>query len=161
MIHFEAITNVIEELEFRIANLPEKVLYGVTTGEINYDDNKSIADLYNKIEQDGRKQYMIDHSDGKVLYYGASEPIFGGEISKTYQYYILGTEPGKDFIKFEVPKVTWACFKLKSTKQEDILKLYNTIYTKWLPNSKYEQILPYSELEIYYGNECEICIPVQ
>lgn len=161
IIHFEPITNVVDELEFRIVNLDKQTLYGVTTGIIDADDKKTIADLYQKIETNGMKQYMIENSNGKELYYGASETVFDGEVSEKYRYYILGTKPKEEFVKFELPKSTWACFKLNSTKQEDILKLYNTIYTKWLPNSKYEQILPYSELEIYYHDYCELCIPVK
>lgn len=61
----------------------------------------------------------------------------------------------------EVPKATYACFKLNNKKQTDILKLYNTIYTKWLPSSKYTEILNYPQLEIYYESYCEICIPVK
>ncbi len=161
VIHFEPITNVVKELEFRIVNLNKQTLYGVTTGIIDNDDKKSIANLYQKVETNGMKQYIIDNSNGKELYYGASEPIFDGEISKKYKYYILGIKPKEEFLKYEIPKSTWACFKLNSTEQEDILKLYNTIYTKWLPNSKYEQILPYPELEIYYNDYCEICIPIK
>lgn len=161
VINFEPINNIIEELEFRILNLDKQTLYGVTTGIIDNDDKESIANLYKKIKNNGMKQYMIDNSNGKELYYGATDPIFNGEITKQFKYYILGTKPKKEFIKFELPKATWVCFKLNSTEQADIIKLYNTIYTKWLPNSKYEQILPYSELEIYYDNYCEICIPVK
>lgn len=157
---FKPITNIVEELDFRIINLDNKILYGVTTGIINNDDAKSIADLYKKVKFNGIKQYMIENSNGKELYYGATEPIFDGEINK-FKYYILGTKPKKEFVEFKIPKATWVCFKLNSTEQEDILKLYNTIYTKWLPNSKYKQILPYLELEIYYEDYCEICIPVK
>ena len=160
VIKFEPITNIVEELEFRTINLDNKILYGVTTGIIDNDDAKSIAELYKKIESNGMKQYMIDNSNGKELYYGATEPIIDEEINKI-KYYILGTKPRKEFVGFKMPKATWACFKLNSTKQEDILKLYNTIYTKWLPNSKYKQILPYLELEIYYKDYCEICILVK
>lgn len=161
VISFESITNIVEELEFRIDNLGKQTLYGVTTDIIDGDDKKTIAELYQKIEKNGIKQYMIDNSNGKELYYGASEPVFDEEISEKYRYYILGTKPKEEFLKYEIPKSTWACFKLNSTEQEDILKLYNTIYTKWLPNSKYKQILPYPELEIYYDDYCELCIPVK
>lgn len=159
-INFEPITNVVEELDFRIINFDKEVLYGVTTGIIDIEDTESISDLYKKIENNGMKQYMIENSDGKELYYGATEPILEDEIKK-FRYYILGTKPKKEFSQFKVPKATWACFKLKSKKQENILKLYNTIYTKWLPNSKYKQILPCLELEIYYDDYCEICLPVK
>lgn len=159
-INFEPITNIVEELDFRIINFDKEVLYGVATGIIDSDDSKTIADLYEKVENNGIKQYMIENSVGKELYYGATEHFLEEEINK-FRYYILGTKPKKEFVEFKVPKATWACFKLKSTEQEDILKLYNTIYTKWLPNSKYKKILPYLELEIYYEDYCEICLPVK
>ena len=73
----------------------------------------------------------------------------------------MGKTPRKDFVSLEIPKATWACFKLDNKKQVDILKLYNTIYTKWLPSSKYKEILNYPELEIYYKDTCEICIAVK
>ena len=65
------------------------------------------------------------------------------------------------FVSLEIPKATWACFKLDNKQQVDILKLYNTIYTKWLPSSRYREILNYPELEIYYKDTCEICIAVK
>lgn len=159
-INFEPITNIVEELDFRIINFDKEILYGVATGIIDTENSKAIADLYKKVESNGIKQYMIENCDGKELYYGATEPILEYDINK-FRYYILGTKPKEEFVEFKVPKATWACFKLKSTEQEDILKLYNTIYTKWLPNSKYKQILPYLELEIYYEDYCEICLPVK
>ena len=73
----------------------------------------------------------------------------------------MGKKPNKGFIHIEIPKATWACFKLKTKKQADILKLFNTIYTKWLPSSQYTEILNYPELEIYYEKECELCIPIK
>lgn len=161
VINFKPITNIIEELEFRIANFEKINLYGVTTGIIDNQNKKAIADLYEKVESNGMKQYMIENSNKKELYYGVSEPTLDWENSNNSKYYILGTKARKDFVDFQLPKATWACFKLKSKEQEDILKLYNTIYTKWLPSSKYKQILPYPELEIYYDNYCEICIPVK
>lgn len=160
-INFEPVTNIIENLEFRVINLDDQKFYGVTTGSIENEDKKSIRDLYNRIEKDGTENYFIENSDGKELYYGISEEIYEGALSKKFNYYIAGRKARKDLVEITLPAATWACFKLDSTKQEDILRLYNTIYTKWLPNSKYNQILVYPELEIYYEDYCEICIAVK
>lgn len=160
-IEFKPTIDVIEELEYRVISLDKKKLYGITTGIIDITDSKSIQDLFKKARKEKILDYIIDNSDGNELYYGVSKYIYDNELTNKIQYYILGKEPRKDFITVEIPKSTWACFKLGTKKQIDILKLYNTIYTKWLPSSKYTEILNYPQLEIYYKDACEICIPVK
>lgn len=161
IIEFKPIIETINELEYRIIELDNKILYGVTTGIIPMDDNQTISNLYEKSTKNGIIDFIIENSDSKELYYGASKDIYDGEISNKIQYYILGKQNRKDFVKVEIPKSTYVCFKLKTKEQQEILKLYNTIYTKWLPNSKYKEILQYPQLEIYYKNDCEICIPIK
>lgn len=161
IIEFKPITETINELEYRIIELGKQTLYGVTTGIISLEDSQAIRNLYNKSRENKSIDFMIENSNGKELYYGASKDIYNDEISNKIQYYILGRKNKKDFIKLEIPASTWACFKLNTKEQKDILKLYNTIYTKWLPSSIYNEILQYPQLEIYYENNCEICIPVK
>lgn len=160
-IEFKPIIEIIEDLEYRIINLDKQKLYGITTGVIEGVDSKSVRELFNKARKDKILNFIIDNSDGKELYYGVSKDIYRDEISSKIQYYILGKKYRKDFISLEIPKATWACFKLDNKEQIDILKLYNTIYTKWLPSSEFKEILNYPQLEIYYENSCEICIPVK
>lgn len=160
-IEFKPILEIIEDLEYRIINLDKQKLYGITTGVIEGTDSKSVRELFNKARKDKILNFIIDNSDGKELYYGVSKDIYRDEISSKIQYYILGKKYRKDFISLEIPKATWACFKLDNKEQIDILKLYNTIYTKWLPSSEFKEILNYPQLEIYYENSCEICIPVK
>lgn len=160
-IEFKPTIDIIEELEYRVIDLNKQRLYGITTGIIQEINSKSIRDLFNKSRKEKILDFIIEHSDGKELYYGASVNIYDNDLTKNIQYYILGKVPRNDFISIEIPKATWACFKLKNKKQEDILKLYNTIYTKWLPSSKYTEILNYPQLEIYYKDDCEICIPIK
>lgn len=160
-IEFKPTIETIDELEYRVINLNKQRLYGITTGIIHEDDSKAIRDLYDKARKEKILDFIIENSNGKELYYGASIDIYNDEISKKIQYYIVGRKQRKDFVEIEIPKSTWACFKLNTKEQIDILKLYNTIYTKWLPSSKYTEILNYPQLEIYYENDCEICIPVK
>lgn len=160
-IEFKPTIDTVDELEYRVINLNEEKLYGITTGIIQKNNSKAIKDLFNKSRKEKMLDFIISHCDGKELYYGASVDIYNDDLTNKIQYYILGKEPRKDFVSIEIPKSTWACFKLKNKEQKDILKLYNTIYTKWLPSSKYTEILNYPQLEIYYENDCEICIPVK
>lgn len=160
-IEFKPTIETIEELEYRIINSEKQKFYGKTTGIIQKNNSKAIEDLYNKSRNEKVIDFIINNSDGKELYYGASIDIYEKDLTNKMQYYILGKKPRKDFVTIEIPKSTWACFKLSSKEQIDILKLYNTIYTKWLPSSKYAEILNYPQLEIYYEDKCEICIPVK
>lgn len=161
IIEFKPTIEVISELEYRIMEIENQTLYGVTTGKISTDDNKAISNLYEKSRKNGTIDFIIKNSNLKELYYGVSNDIYDGEISDKIQYYIVGVRNREGFIKVEIPKSTYVCFKLNTKEQQEILKLYNTIYTKWLPNSKYKEILQSPQLEIYYENGCEICIPVK
>ena len=160
-IEFKPTTDIIEELEYRVINLNKQKLYGITTGIIQETNSKAIRDLFDKSREEKILDFIIENSNKNELYYGACARIYDNDLTKNIQYYILGKTPRKDFVSIEIPKATWACFKVKNKKQIDILKLYNTIYTKWLPSSKYTEILNYPQLEIYYENDCELCIPIK
>ena len=160
-IEFKPTLDIIDELEYRVIKLDKQILYGISTGVILKTNTKAISDLFNKARDEKILDYIINNSDGKELYYGASIDMYDGEMQKKMQYYILGKKEREDFIKIEIEKADWACFKVSSKEQSDILKLYNTIYTKWLPSSEYKEILNYPELEIYYEDACEICIPLK
>lgn len=160
-IEFKPTIDIIDELEYRVVNLDKQKLYGITTGVIKWPNEEPIKNLFKKARKEKILDFIIDNSTGKELYYGVSIDIYDNEIMNKIEYYIAGKNSREDFVNIEIPKATWACFKLKTKKQSDILKLYNTIYTKWLPSSKYTEILNYPELEIYYKEDCEICIPVK
>lgn len=160
-IEFKPTIDVIDELEYRVIELKEQKLYGVTTGTIEESNSKAIRDLFDKSRKEKILDFIIENSDGKELYYGASIRLYDDDFTKNISYYILGKSKREDFVSIDIPKATWACFKLKNKEQANILKLYNTIYTKWLLSSKYKEILNYPQLEIYYEDECEICIPMK
>lgn len=163
-IEFKPLKNVAEELEYRIMKLDEQVFYGKSTKIIKDKDSKIIAQLWNKCKKDGTLDYIISNAKNKEKYYGATEYIFSDTTNSSksdIRYYIIGKEKRKDFSKLVIPKATWAVFKLNSKEQKDIVELINTIYMKWLPSSKYNIILPYPNLEIYYDDYCEYCVPVK
>lgn len=151
-----------KEIKYRIIDREEQVFYGKATGIIAEDDKKSIQDLYEQIQKDGTKEFIINHSNQKELYYGIYQSIYKkGNPTKKGRYYILGKTPREDFVEIKLPKAKWACFRLPNHEQNDILKLGNTIYEKWLPDSEYYIASKYLEFEIYYKDYCEICIVVE
>ena len=118
--------------------------------------------MYEEVRKYGSLDFIIHHSKGKELYYGIFEPIFQkNQYTEKGRYYIVGTKPKEGFVEIKLPKCQWACFSLPNKEQSDILKLGHNIYDKWLPNSEYYLVSKYSELEIYYEDDCEICVPVQ
>lgn len=149
-------------LKYRIVEMPEQTFYGKTTGLIADTDKKAIRDLYTKSKKDGTMDFILDHSNGKELYYGIYYNIYkNGKYQQKAQYYLLGKLPREDFVEVKLPKLKWACFSLPNHKQNDILKICDNIYEKWLPDSEYYWDSKYPELEIYYEDYCEICIAIQ
>lgn len=163
-IEFKPTKKVTEELEYRIMKLDEQIFYGKSTKIIKDKDSKTIAKLWNECKNDGTLDYIITNAKNKEKYYGATEHITYDKINvneNDIKYYIIGKEKRSDFSELVIPKAIWAIFKVKSKEQKDILELINTIYMKWLPSSKYNIILPYPNLEIYYDDYCEYCVPVK
>ncbi len=161
-IEFDSIIKGRKELKYRIVERKEQTFYGKTTGVIGEYDAKAIQDLYQEVIKDGTMDFFINHSKGKELYYGIFDPIFEKkQYTKKGKYYIVGTTPRDDLVEIKLSKCEWACFSLPNHEQNNILKLCDNIYNKWLPSSEYYLISQYGELEIYYEDECEICIPVQ
>ena len=160
-LEFKPIIDSIKELEYKIINLDKQKLYGITTGIIQKTNCKAIRNLFDISRKEKILDFIIDNSNEKELYYGASLNSYNNDLTMKIQYYIIGKTPRNDFVGIEIPKATWACFKLNNKNQDDILKLYNTIYTKWLPSSKYREIKGLPQLEIYYKHDCEICIPIK
>lgn len=153
-----------QKLEYRIVPLEQQTFYGKSTKLIKTTDSRTIAALWDKVCEDGTLDYIKRTSTS--FYYGASiytnieEMKMGQEEDKMY-YYILGKEKRQDFSKIVIPKATWALFKVNSGKQKDILHMINQIFLEWLPNSEYEYVYPYYNIEIYYNGWCEYGIPVK
>lgn len=153
-----------QKLEYRIVPLEEQTFYGKSTKLIKTTDSKAVAELWRQVCKDGTLDYIKRTSTS--FYYGASiytniEGMKTGQKEDKMHYYILGKEKRQDFSKVVIPKATWALFKVKSEKQKDILDMINQIFLQWLPNSEYEYVYPYYNIEIYYNNWCEYGIPVK
>lgn len=159
-IEFKEIKKDMVELEYRIIKLSEQVFYGKSTEVIFEGDKNSIKEFWNKCEEDKTIDYIINNSNNKELYYASSKYIYENHENEQMKYFIIGKTKRKDFEELKIPKATWIAFKINSKKQQDILDTINTIYTRWLPTSNYNILLPYPELEIYYKDYCEYCIAV-
>ncbi len=151
-----------KELKYRIVEGKEQIFYGKATDFIEEDDKTAIANLYEQIEKDGTKKFLIENSKEKALYYGIYQSIYEDcDYTGKGRYYVVGKTPREDFVEIKLPKAKWACFRVPNHEQRDIVKLCNKIYDKWLPNTEYFLLSTYPEFEIYYEDYCEICIAVE
>lgn len=159
---FKPAIEEIKEFKYRIVEMEEQEFYGITTGLISENDKKPIQALYTKALQDGTKDFFINNSNQKELYYGIYKTIIkDGIYTDKGIYYLAGKTSRKGLEKIKLPKGLWVCFTLLNKNQQDINQLYDYMYTKWLPSSKYKEALYYPQLEIYYKDSCEICIAIE
>lgn len=161
-IQFKPAIEEIKEFKYRIVEMEEQEFYGVTTGKISNQNKKAIRDLYTKIKSDGTMQFFIKNFNQEELYYGIYDPIINnGEYTDNAKYYIAGKKKRDNLEKIKIPKGLWVCFTLLNKEQVDIIKLYNYIYTEWLPSLGNRESIYYPRLEIYYKDYCEICIAIE
>ena len=161
-IQFKSAVEEIKEFEYRIIEMEEQEFYGITTGIISNENKKAIRDLYKKCRKDGTMDFFIKNSNQKELYYSVYQEIIKNtKYTDKVEYYIAGREKREDLKRVKIPKGLWVCFLLPNKEQKDIIKLYDYMYTKWLPESGYSEALYYPQLEIYYKNSCEVCIAIE
>lgn len=161
-IEFTSIINQMKNLKYKVIERKKQTFYGRVTDVIKETDKQAIANLYDEARKDGTMDFMINNSKEKELYYGIYESIYEkGKYTKKGRYYLVGTTPNKNFVQITLPKTRWACFEVPNKEQEEINKWYRIIFDKWLSVSQYEENYDCPELEIYYKDYCEICIPVK
>ena len=141
-------------LEYRILELEEKVLYGISTEIIDLSNKQAIADLWNTKESKNIKTTLSNEN-----YYGYTEYYVTKEHYQM-KYFILSSQKQDCFIEKVIPKTKWIAFKVNSKNQKDILKIIDKIYNGWMDSSSFHTIEDHPDLEIYYKDYCEYCIAI-
>lgn len=139
------------ELNYRIEELDDKVLYGISTNLIELSDKNAIKTLWQSTEVETIKK---PNSNGE--YYGIIEYYTNHKI----KYSILNEYYQNGFVQKVIPKTKWIIFKVNSKNQKDILEICDKIYNNWIESSNYNIIENHMDLEIYYDNYCEYCIAI-
>ena len=139
------------ELNYRIEELEEKVLYGISTDLIEISDKVAIKTLWQSPEVS-----FLKAPNSKGEYYGITEYHTNSQM----KYYILNEYEKTNLIKKVIPKTKWIIFRVNSKDQKDILEICNKIYNNWIETSNYNVIENYIDLEIYYDDYCEYCIAI-
>lgn len=140
------------ELNYRIAELEEKVLYGISTDLIELSNKNAVKKLWQSPEVE-----TIKKPNSKGEYYGITEYRANSQMI----YSILNEYEKTNFVKKVIPKNKWIIFRVNSKDQQDILEICDKIYNNWIETSNYSIIENYIDLEIYYDDYCEYCIAIK
>lgn len=143
------------ELNYRIEELEEKVLYGISSDLIELSDKNAIKLLWQSPEASALK-----HPNSKGEYYAITEYNINSSNNFKIKYSILNEYNDPNLIKKVVPKTKWIIFKVNSKNQKDILDICDKIYNNWIESSNYTVIENHMDLEIYYDDYCEYCIAI-
>lgn len=151
-IHFNEDINENFSIEYSIIEMEEKVLYGkgmkTSNSNIHIDAPKffkEMEDLY--VSKYGEINY------GVVIY----EDRFD---SDQYEYWIAYEEEIKEFNKLVIPKSKWIKFIINSNNAEEIQKVSDDFYKKFVPSAKFKfSTLP--ELEYYHDGITEFLVPFE
>jgi len=136
-----------DELQYEIVEMDSFTLYGLGIKTDNVKIKKEAPALFTKV----KKNYpMPDY--GMVVY----QDRFN---SDQYEYWVLWQKkyPNMEAIKF--PKTRWLKFRINSQEAEDIQKMSDRFYLKFLPTCEYS-LKDIPELEYYHDDITDFLIPI-
>lgn len=148
---FKEDISLIEDMEYKIIELDEFVLYGIGT-KVN---NKTIPLIAPKFFSKIVKEYK-----GKYDYPEYAMITYNNEYREECMgYYVLFKEKIAGFEKFIIPKSKWLLFRIPSYNAKDIQKVSQQFYLEFLPSCKFKfKDLP--EFEYYHDGICDFLIPI-
>lgn len=147
-LHFNEINEINQNIEYKITECEEYILYGKYVETTNEKIKKDAPDLFIKMKKKyGEPEY------GMVEY-------FDKYRCNVKAYWILYSKPILDLEKYIIPKSKWIVIRIFSQEAEDIQKTSNIFYEKFLPECKYNfRNLP--ELEYYHDDITDFLIPIE
>ena len=147
-LHFNEINEHSKNVEYKIIQMDELVLYG-----------KSIATDNEHIRKDAPKFF-------KEIQNKFGEPKYGlveyTEVERMYvkSYWVLYDKEIEDLQKKEISASKWIVFRINSQEAEDIQEASKTFYNDFLPSCRYNfRDLP--EIEYYHDGITDFLIPIE
>jgi AraC family transcriptional regulator len=152
----------VQKMNWRIEEKEEFEVFGIERIFKNDESNK-IPAFWDETRDDGSRIKLVEQAGG----YG---PIaICGHIDNyedAFPYMICCVVRDgcriDDFKVVQIPKATWAVFRLEKMKDHDdckIPELFHRAYSEWLPSSGYNKAIG-PDMEIYGDNYEEVWIPV-
>lgn len=160
------------EMNYRIEEKEAFNMYGIST-EVNASEGKQYVEIpkfWQEKINDGTIIRM--HKDFKIEDKTCLHAALYNFREGVFSYMICYHEPKwklpEDYIKLEVPALTWAIFSTDECSEEDgtekIQNIWKRIYPEWFPTTGYEHA-DGPEFEMYYTLENgkfieEVWIPI-
>ncbi len=135
-----------DEYHYEIKDIDDIKIYCYKVCDKNHDDLLyKIRKLYQKIRKNGIRKKLDEAG-----MYGIS--IYENEL---FEYYVGSSLELKDTEKIIIKKGKYVVFEVGSEEQNDIVKVYDFVYDRWLKSTNYE-IDDEPEIEFYEKNNCFI-----
>lgn len=142
---------ITEDMEYKVIELDQMILYGVGV-EVDNDTIEKMAPIFFSEMEDKYKSLYGDFKYAMITYNNECR-------EKCTGYYVLYDSEVPGFEKFVIPKSKWLLFHIKTDEAKDIRKVSQQFYLEFLPSCKYKfKDIP--ELEYYHDNVTDFLVPI-
>lgn len=141
----------------------------IITTEENGKNNTEIPQFWYELYTTGVIDKMLEVSGSDTKYGICLAPI--KEHGKEFEYLIAVPYNGgdkADMKVYDIPKTDWAVFECRGSMPDAIQKVWNRIFSEWLPATKYEINTELPDIEYYSPGDndqpdyySEIWLPVK
>ena len=147
-LHFNEINESSKNVEYKIIEQEQMILYGKYKITNNENIGKDAPDFINQIKtQYGKQQYgLVEYTDKERMH--------------VKSYWVLYNKNNKGLEKRIIPKSKWIVIRINSQDAKDIQNASKVFYEDFIPSCKYNfRDLP--ELEYYHDNITDFLIPIE
>lgn len=148
---FNEETNIISELEYKIIEKEELILYGLGIKTDNKNISIDAPIFYKEMETNNKDKYG-EIKFGMVTYEDELRENCNG-------YYVLYDKKNEELEKIIIPKSKWLVFRINSQNAKDIQEMSHKFYLEFLPSCKYN-LKEIPELEYYHDDVTDFLVPI-
>lgn len=146
------INTTIENMEYKIIELPEMTMYGKKVAT----DNKHIKDDAPRFFIEMEEKYIKEY--GSIPY--AMISYTDEEHTNCNYYFILYEKDIPNFEKITIPTSKWLSFRIPNQEAEDIHAISQQFYLEFLPSCKYS-LRNIPELEYYHDGITDFLVAIE
>lgn len=139
------------ELEYKIIEKDELILYGIGIKTNNENISIDAPKFFEKIESNNKEKYG-EIKFGMITYKDELRENCNG-------YYVLYDKEVKELEKVIIPKSKWLVFRIDSQNAKDIQEVSHKFYLEFLPSCKYN-LKEIPELEYYHDDITDFLVPI-
>ena len=140
-----------KEYSYEIKKIKNQTLYCFEVSDVNHDDFLyKIRKLYQELKENNIYDLLLkDGMYGLYIYENNKNIYYLGSLKKLYN-----TQ------KITLEESIYAIFDVGSIKQNQILKAYEFVYSRWIESTNYE-ILDKPVVEYYQDGNCYLYFPIK